>query len=144
MFKSVDYRAFKAAAAQELSALTCSQSARGAVRVPGSPLYVLRDDFLAFRALQRKIALDRSEIIRDDFDQVARVELEDAAAVVGGHSGLVVEFCALVALGLNFHDDRGDGLLYVPAFHSKKFLSAWNLAVWGVLGRDSFARPCRA
>lgn len=51
------------------------------------------------------------------------------------------EFSALVSNGFPFHDDRGDGFLYVPAFHSRHVLNAWERAA-AALGIDTKCRPC--
>lgn len=51
------------------------------------------------------------------------------------------EFSALVSNGFTFHDDRGDGFLYVPVFHSRPVLNAWKAAA-AALGIDTKCRPC--
>lgn len=51
------------------------------------------------------------------------------------------EFSALVSNGFIFHDDRGDGFLYVPAFHSHPVLNAWKRAA-AALGIVTKCRPC--
>lgn len=51
------------------------------------------------------------------------------------------ESAALEACALNFHDDRGDGLLYVPAFKAKATREAWERAA-AALGIATKCRPC--
>lgn len=75
-----------------------------------------REELLKVRDAERRSAQSRWEYLHKSPAAVFAAVLED---------NFKDEACALVDLNLNYHDDRGDGLLHVPAMKASRYLRAW-------------------
>lgn len=75
-----------------------------------------REELLKVRDAERRSAQSRWEYLHKSPAAVFAAVLED---------NFKDEACALVDLNLNYHDDRGDGLLHVPAMMASSYLRAW-------------------
>lgn len=95
------------------------EPAPGLVRVSAFGAWIDAADLAAFRKSQRDAALVRCDWAKRDPAAVFEVALAE---------NIDDEELALVSMGLNYHDDRGDCLLHVPAFNDAKFLDAWVVA----------------
>lgn len=105
-----------------------------ATRVYVSPYgeYVNRCDIVRFRAIVRDIGYYLGCYRREHYAACFAAMLID---------NNLDEASALVASCLDYHDDRGDGLLWVPAFRNKAVREAWKRAT-SALGIETKTRPC--
>ena len=94
-------------------------SSDGLVRIHATGVYVPARDIARYERTRRYCAMLHT-------DHITAHPVEVYAYYIRKADG--DEAAALTMLGLNYHDDRGDGLLYVPAFRSVKYRTAWTLA----------------
>lgn len=114
-------RALEAAskALEEFPLVFRPASTRGLVRVTASGLYCRANLVVRYRMAARELAA-----VVATWTTSRPADVFEAALIEAQGD----EAAALASLGLNFHDDRGDGLLHVPAFNSRKYRDAWTLA----------------
>lgn len=108
------------------------KSTAGLTQIGACGLYCRTSQVCEYRAKMREIVNIRWEYKRTRLVGMFAVALIDNA---------LDEAAALEACALNFHDDRGDGLLYVPALKSKSTREAWERAA-AALGIATKCRPC--
>lgn len=104
-------------------------STRGLVRVTASGVYCRADLVARYRMAARELAA-----VVATWSTSRPADVFEAAIIEAQGD----EAAALASLGLNYHDDRGDGLLHVPALDARKYRDAWALAC-SRLGIDSRA-----
>lgn len=106
--------------------------APGLVRVYMSDHYVARVDYRRYLAVNREISIEYDNYLAKHLADAARWAIKSA----GGD-----EEEALLMLDISYHNDRGDGLLYVPAFRRRKWLSDW-ISGASAAGVNTRVRAC--
>lgn len=108
------------------------KSIEGLTQIGALGLYCRTADIVEYRARMRRVVNSRWAFKKSRLGGMFAVALIDND---------LNEAAALESCALNFHDDRGDGLLYVPALKAKATREAWNAAA-AALGIDTKCRPC--
>jgi len=101
------------------SVTTAPKSTRGLIQINHLNQWIDRRRLPAYAKALRRVCEVRWDYLGRYPTQVFEAELR----AVGGDEAI-----ALAMLGVMYHDDRGDGLLYVPAFRSRGRLAAWQAA----------------
>lgn len=108
------------------------KSTEGLTQIGALGLYCKTSDIVEYRARMRCVINARWAFKKSRLGGMFAVALIDNA---------LDEAAALESCALNFHDDRGDGLLYVPALKAKATREAWERAA-AALGIVTKCRPC--
>ena len=127
------YRKHRARALQDLAEIgeTFNPSRddminRRLISVSGHGVYVPAENLKRYRDLCDELSAREEAFRRENLRGVIYAHVSDVLSV--WTPAEFVERAAIMSLGMDFHDDRGDGLLYVPALHRREAMAAYREA----------------